>query len=96
MHKSGHQFGIDNLDLGQSLQLLQSTQFDYVKIAANTLYEMIVAEQSEGYQALKAMIDTLDINLIAVGVDSQALFDELQGVGVEFMQGNFLNEPVPV
>lgn len=96
VHKSGHLFGVDNLDLGQSLQLLQTASFDYVKIGASTLHDMNSEGQSEGYQALKAMIDTLDIKMIAVGVDSQLLFDELQGMGIEFMQGNFLNEPVPL
>ena len=96
VHKYGHQFGIDNLDLGQSLQVLQSTQFDYVKISANTLHEMATAEQPEGYQALKTIVDTLDIKMIAVGVDSQSLSDELKGMGIKFMQGNFLNEPALV
>jgi EAL domain-containing protein (putative c-di-GMP-specific phosphodiesterase class I)/GGDEF domain-containing protein len=95
-HQSGHFFGADNLDLGQSLQLLQLTSFDYVKIAASTLQDMNSEAQSEGFQALKAMIDTLDIKMIAVGVDSQLLFDELQSMGIEFMQGNFLNEPTPL
>jgi diguanylate cyclase (GGDEF)-like protein len=96
IHKSGHLFGVDNLDLSQSLQLLQAANFDYVKIGASTLHDMSFEGQSEAYLALKAMIDTLDIKMVAVGVDSQLLFDELQGMGIEFMQGNFLNEPTPL
>ena len=96
VHKSGHLFGVDNLDLGQSLQLLQTASFDYVKVSASALQNMNSEGQEEGYQALKAMIDTLDIKMIAVGVDSQLLFDELQHMGIEFMQGNFLNEPTPL
>ncbi len=91
--RHGHQFGIDNLDLGQSLQLLQSAKFDYVKINAATLKEMNSNDMSAGYQALKTMTDTLDIRIIAVGVDSKELFNELQSIGIEVMQGNFLNEP---
>ena len=96
VHKYGQTFGMDNLDLAQSLQLLQTTHFDYLKISAKTLHDMKTVNQPEGYQALKTMVDTLDIKMIAVGVDSQALFDELQGMNIEYMQGNFLNEPTPL
>jgi len=93
VRRYNHQFGIDNLDFGQSLQLLQSAEFDYVKINAATLKEMSTSDMSAGYQALKTMTDTLDVRIIAVGVDSQELFDELQELGIDIMQGNFLNEP---
>ena len=91
-----HQFGIDNLDLGQSLQLLQSGQFDYVKINAKTLYEMSREDSSTGYQALRTITDTLDIRIIAVAVDSQKVFDELKSLGINIMQGNFLDEPTAI
>ena len=85
-----HQFGIDNLDLGQSLQLLQSGQFDYVKINAITLHEMSRNDMAAGYQALRTITDTLDIRIIAVAVDSQEVLDELKALGIDTMQGNFL------
>ena len=93
VRRHGHQFGIDNLDLGQSLQLLKSAKFEYVKINAETLKQMSSKEMSAGYRALKTMTDTLDIRIIAVGVDSKELFDELQSLGIEVMQGNYLYEP---
>ena len=92
----GHQFGVDNLDLTQSLQILQSAQFDYVKVNAITLCDLSANDQHVGYQALKTMTDTLDLKIIAVGVESQIIFDQLQTLGIDAMQGNFLNEPVPV
>ena len=88
-----HQFGIDNLDLGQSLQLLQSGQFDYVKINAITLHEMSRNDMSAGFQALRTITDTLDIRIIAVAVDSQNVCDELKSLGIDTMQGNFLGSP---
>jgi len=88
-----HQFGIDNLDLGQSLQLLQSGQFDYVKINAITLQEMSRNDMPAGFQALRTITDTLDIRIIAVAVDSQEMFDELKALGIDNMQGNFLGSP---
>ncbi len=91
---NGHLFGIDNLDLGQSMQLLQSTRFDYVKINAKTLCAIATDELSAGYQAFKTMADTMGLLIIAVGVDSQAVYDQLTLLGIDAMQGNFLNEPV--
>jgi len=91
-----HQFGIDNLDLGQSLQLLQSGHFDYVKINAGILHEISQGDMATGYQALRTITDTLDIRIIAVAVDSQALFDELECLGIDTMQGNFLGSPEAV
>ncbi len=88
-----HQFGIDNLDLGQSLQLLQSGQFDYVKINAITLHEMSRNDMAAGFQALRTITDTLDIHIIAVAVDSQNVCDELKSLGIDTMQGNFLGSP---
>lgn len=91
--KYEHQFGVDNLDLGQPLNLLQSAQFDYLKINAGTLNDISSDEMSSAFQALKTMTNTLDIQIIAVAVDSQELFDALKKQGIEVMQGNFLNEP---
>ncbi|MDH3760506.1 MAG: EAL domain-containing protein [Gammaproteobacteria bacterium] len=93
VHRHRHQFGIDNLDLGQSLQLLQSGQFDYVKINAITLHEMSRNDMAAGFQALRTITDTLDIQIIAVAVDSQEVFDELKALGIDSMQGNFLGSP---
>ena len=91
-----HQFGIDNLDLGQPLQLLQSGQFDYVKINANTLLEMGCDDVSAGYQALRTITDTIDTRIIAVTVDSQKVYDELEALGISVMQGNFLDAPTAI
>jgi EAL domain-containing protein (putative c-di-GMP-specific phosphodiesterase class I) len=96
VRKHQHQFGVDNLDLGQSLQLLQSGQFDYVKINAKTLHEMSRNDMPAGYQALRTITDTLDIRIIAVAVDSQEVYNELKALGIDTMQGNFLGSPEPV
>ena len=92
VRRYGHQFGIDNLDLSQSLQILQSADFDYVKINATILRDISSNDMSAGFQALRTMTDTLDVQIIAVGVDSKQLFDDLQTLGIQVMQGNFLNE----
>lgn len=93
VRKHQHQFGIDNLDLGLPLQLLQSGQFDYVKINARTLHDISRNDMPSGYQALRTITDTLEIQIIAVAVDSQEVSDELKSLGIDIMQGNFLGSP---
>jgi len=93
VHGYGHSFGIDNLDFGQSLQLLQSGEFDYAKINARVLHDMVESEMTASYQALRTLGDTLDIQIIAVAVDSQQVYNDLRELGIENMQGYFLGEP---
>ncbi len=93
VRKHHHQFGIDNLDLGLSLQLLQTGQFDYVKVNAKTLQDMRRNDMPAGFQALRTITDTLDIQIIAVAVDSQEVSTELESLGINIMQGNFLGSP---
>lgn len=92
VHQLGHQFGIDHLDIAQSLTLLQSAQFDYVKINAKTLQDISEDSLSAGYQALKTLTDTMNINLIAVGVDTEALHQQLLDLGILCQQGNYLHQ----
>lgn len=92
VRKSGFRFGIDNLDLTNSLQVLQEVRPDYVKVNAKTLYDMTTGIVPAGYQALRTLTKTMDVDLIAVAVDSQELYDRLQQLGVDGMQGNLLSE----
>jgi len=93
IHRHGQSFGIDNLDFSQPLQLLQSGQFDYVKVNARVLHEMIRNDMTASYQALRTLGDTLDIRIIAVAVDSQEVYNDLRDLGIANMQGNFLGAP---
>ena len=93
VRQAGHEFGIDNLNLGRSLQALQEVRPDYVKVNAKTLYDMTTGDVPAGYQALRTLTRAMDIRLIAVGVDSQQLHDHLRDLGVDSMQGNLLSEP---
>lgn len=93
VHQSGHQMGIDHLDIGQSLEILKIARFDYVKINARTLHNISQNEMTAGYQALKTITDTMSITLIAVGVDSKELYQALIDLGIKNLQGNYLHEP---
>jgi len=90
VRNAGHTFGIDNLNLARSLQTLQSVRPDYVKVNARTLHDMTMNDAPSGYQALRTLTKAMDIRIIAVGVDSQDLYDHLSELGVSTMQGNLL------
>ena len=89
---AGHKFGIDNLNFGLTMRTLQSVRPDYVKVNANTLYDMTRDEVHTAYQALHTLTSAMDIRLVAVGVDSQVVHDHLRELGVDAMQGNLLSE----
>lgn len=92
VRKAGHSFGIDNLNLAHSLEILQAVRPDYVKINSRTLYDMTKGDVPAAYQALLTLTNTLDIRLIAVGVETQEVYDHLSKLGVGTMQGNLLSE----
>jgi EAL domain-containing protein (putative c-di-GMP-specific phosphodiesterase class I) len=89
----GHAFGVDHLDLNIPMHTLQMINPEYVKISARVLDDLGEENDSSAYQALRNVIRTLDIQLIAVGVDEQALRDRLLVMGVDGMQGNYLGQP---
>lgn len=93
LRELGHQFGIDNFDLKESLGVLQSIRPSYIKVNANTLIDLTPEDVSSAFQALRTLVTTLDIRLIAVGVSSQENYDRLLELGVDIMQGNLLAEP---
>ena len=74
------------------MRTLQSVRPDYVKVNANTLYDMTRDEVHTAYQALHTLTSAMDIRLVAVGVDSQVVHDHLRELGVDAMQGNLLSE----
>ena len=93
VRNAGHVFGIDNLNLGLSLQSLQAVRPDYVKVSAKTLYDLTKDKVPSAYQALRTLTNAMDIRLIAVGVDSLEVHNHLRELGVGSMQGNLLSEP---
>ena len=91
--RAGQSFGIDNLDLNISVADLQSIQPDYVKINAKVLNDISEDSVSAAYHALRSVTSTLDIQLIAVGVDEQALYDRLLKLNVDAAQGYLFGQP---
>lgn len=90
---SGNYFGIDHLDLHISMDALQLIRPNYVKLSAQLLDDLSQSQASGAYQALHTLTSALDIQIIAVGVDGQAVAENLKKLGIDGMQGNFLAEP---
>lgn len=81
------------LGLGEDLLFLKSIHLRYVKIDAGQIADMVNNEIEAGFSVLKALVDTLNIKLVAVGVDSEVLYLRLKKLGVDAMQGNYIAEP---
>lgn len=79
--------------MGEDLLFLKSIHLRYVKIDAGQIADMVNNEIEAGFSVLKALIDTLNIKLVAVGVDSEVLYLRLKKLGVDAMQGNYIAEP---
>lgn len=84
----GFAFGIDHFDPGADLRLLQAIRPAYIKIAAHRLLDMASASAGS-VQALRTLAGSLDIKIIAVGVDSAESHEALVNLGIDGVQGNF-------
>jgi EAL domain-containing protein (putative c-di-GMP-specific phosphodiesterase class I) len=89
----GCRFGIDNMDLSLSMDPLQALLPNYVKVNVRTLMDMIDEAGSSGMQNLRSLTSGLDIQLIAVGIDSQDEMDTMIEAGVDAVQGYHIGRP---
>ena len=89
----GCRFGIDNLDLSLSLDLLQVLRPHFVKVNARTLTDMMKEPGAPGLQALRSLTSGLDIELMAVGIESKEVHDAMLEAGVDALQGHYIGEP---
>lgn len=91
----GFGLGIDNFIIdGEGVKKLQSITPAYLKIRHNhilDLYEDTSSESSK--QSLSIITKSLEIDLIASGVESEEQKQKLLANGIEFMQGKAIEEP---
>jgi EAL domain-containing protein (putative c-di-GMP-specific phosphodiesterase class I)/GGDEF domain-containing protein len=93
LRAAGYRFGIDRLDLSASLAPLQHVRPHYIKIGSTQLSAM-ADNQLSAFQALRTLANSLDIRLIAVGVDSGETQARLTALAIDGMQGYFLGRPM--
>lgn len=89
----GQIFGIDHLELSRSAQALQEVRPNYAKINARVLGDLSNAAEADGYRALRSLTSTLDIQLIAVGVEDKDVYERLVLLNIDAVQGNLLAVP---
>lgn len=90
---SGQLFGFDHLDLEYPIEILKDINPDYVKVSARLLRGITEEENDEVYRSFRRLATTLDIDIIAVGIDKVSLLQHLRSLDIDGLQGNLLGVP---
>ena len=93
----GVKLAIDDFGTGySSLSYLKRFPVDYVKIDRSFISELDqVGEDSAIVRAIIAMVHSLELKVVAEGVETQAQADFLKAHGCDEMQGYLISRPVP-
>ena len=93
----GVRFSIDDFGTGySSMSYLTSFPFDVLKIDRSFISKIIERRQDASLtQAIIAMAHSLDLEVVAEGVETMEQLDFLQGAGCNFAQGFLFTHPVP-
>ena len=98
LKKEGYHFSMDDYGTGYSnMESIFSLDFDVVKIDKSILWS---AEKGGiGKIVLEStvhMIQQMQRRILVEGVETQAQIDMLKPLGVDYLQGYFFSQPVPV
>jgi len=95
LHGMGCQFGLDDFGSGLgSFTTLRDLALDYLKIDGT--YTRDLRPETLNHQvvtAVTAVSKILGFRVIAEQVETQADFEALRAIGVDFIQGNFIDRP---
>lgn len=95
LHGMGCQFGVDDFGSGVgALAGLRGLDIDYLKIDGR--YTRGLRGDSVNWQVVAAITQlarTIGFRVVAEQVESQADFDALRELGVDFIQGHFIEKP---
>ncbi len=95
LHGIGCQFGLDDFGSGLgSFTTLRDLSIDYLKIDGT--YTRDLRPETLNHQvvtAVTAVSRILGFRVIAEQVETQADFEALRSIGVDFIQGNFIDRP---
>jgi EAL domain-containing protein (putative c-di-GMP-specific phosphodiesterase class I)/FixJ family two-component response regulator len=94
----GMQLSIDNFGTGQSsLKMLRQMPFSEIKIDHSFIADVTTCRESRAI--VKSVIDlaaNIEMNCVAVGVETAETADALQEMGACDMQGFFIARPMPI
>lgn len=95
LHGMGCQFGLDDFGSGLgSFTTLRDLSIDYLKIDGT--YTRDLRPETLNHQVVTAVTGVsriLGFRVIAEQVETQADFEALRAIGVDFIQGNFVDRP---
>jgi diguanylate cyclase (GGDEF)-like protein/PAS domain S-box-containing protein len=98
LHGIGCEFSLDDFGSGLgAFSSLKNLPIDYLKIDGT--YTRNLATDQVNREMVTAMITlarTLDFRVVAEQVEEQDDFDWLRDVGVDYVQGNFIDAPSPL
>lgn len=86
--------GIDNMIIDpNNLATLQMINPDYVKINQSSLMDIYsqINENSIINDSLNMIMNNMNINLIAIGVETEEVAQALKKLGITYMQGNYFH-----
>ena len=90
-------FALDDFGKGNNpFEILKHIPVDYLKLERSFMEN--ISESSENQDAIKAITETaMEMNkfTIAQCVEDATSLSVLWGMGINFIQGNFLQEPTP-
>ena len=92
LREAGHNFGIDRFSIEEqsNLNYLQMLKPAYIKIDSKYLNEMLHGQENSSLQAL---IESLDIAIIATNLEDEKTQVSLQNIGIKYFQGSLLAKP---
>jgi diguanylate cyclase (GGDEF)-like protein/PAS domain S-box-containing protein len=98
LHGIGCEFSLDDFGSGLgAFSSLKHLPIDYLKIDGT--YTRNLATDQVNREMVTAMITlarTMDFRVVAEQVEEQADFDWLRDLGVDYVQGNFIDAPSPL
>jgi EAL domain-containing protein (putative c-di-GMP-specific phosphodiesterase class I)/GGDEF domain-containing protein len=91
----GHKFGIDRFTVenNTNLNYLQVLMPDYLKIDSSYLHDMLKGKDGQSNNALKILIESLDIKIIASNIEQKQIKEDLETAGIKYFQGSLLAKP---
>ncbi|MEA2111751.1 MAG: EAL domain-containing protein, partial [Campylobacterota bacterium] len=88
----GYNIGVDHFMVSShNLSYLQTIKPKYIKIDAQYLISLLKGSSEElPNRSLITLTELLNIMIIAIGVDSKELLDELKTLHINYFQGNYI------
>ena len=98
LHGIGCEFSLDDFGSGMgSFSSLKHLPIDYLKIDGTYTRNLQADEvNQEMVMAMIKLARTMEFRIVAEEVEHQEDFDWLRNVGVDFVQGHFIEPPVPM